>query len=122
MMKTAIGFKGRYFTLTAIQALNSAIKLQAKNSSFISIAVVYNALNDTQDDEDDPPDLTSCSCQNTFIQKSSKPCHCNCYFKRLAWLLLCLSRLFRRTLCRCRKTKTGLAPPSPALLILSYHH
>jgi len=111
-MKTAIGFKGRYFTLTAIEALNSAIKLQAINSTFISVAVVYNALNDTQEDDDDPPDLTSCLCQDSFRKNSSKPCHCNCFFRRLACLLLSLSRLFRRTLCRCRKTKTGLAPPS----------
>ena len=112
-MKMAIGFKGRYFTLTAIQALNSAIKLLAKNSTFISVAVVYNALSDTQEDDDDPPDLTSCPCKNSFKQNSSKPCHCNCYFRRLAWLLLNLSKLFRHTLCRCRKTKTGLAPPIP---------
>ncbi|SFP98738.1 hypothetical protein [Hydrogenimonas thermophila] len=112
-MKTAIGFKGRYFTLAAIQALNSAIKLQAKNSTFISVAVVYNALSDIQEDDDDPPDSTSCLCQDSLKQNSSKPCHCNCYFRRLAWLLLNLSKLFRRTLCRCRKTKTGLAPPVP---------
>ena len=117
-MKTAIGFKGRYFTLVAIEALDSAVKLQAVNSTFISVAVVYNALNDTQED-DDPPDLTSCLCQNSFIKNSSKPCHCNCFFRRLAWLILNLSRLFRRTLCRCRKTKTGLAPPSPLSILLN---
>jgi len=120
-MKTAIGFKGRYFTLTAIQALNSAIKLHAKHSAFISTAVVYNFLNDTQEEDDDPPELlTSCLCQDSFKQNSSKPCHCNCYFRRLAWLLLNLSKLFRRTLCRCRKTKTGLAPPVPLSFTYSY--
>jgi hypothetical protein len=112
MMRTARGFKGRYFTLAAIQALNSAVKLHARENAFVSAAVVYHVLNDTQ--EDDPPDLpASCPCRETAKQNRSNPCHCNCYFRRLAWLLLYLSKLFRRILCRCRKTKTGLAPPVP---------
>lgn len=51
-------------------------------------------------------------CHKAIQQKnSSKPCHCNYYFRKLALLLLYLSKLFKRELCRCRKTKTGLAPP-----------
>ena len=65
-MKAAIGFKGRYFTLAAIQALNSAIKMQAVNSTFISVAVVYNALSDIQEDDNPPPDLTSWFFQDSF--------------------------------------------------------
>ncbi|RUM46127.1 MAG: hypothetical protein DSY46_00950 [Hydrogenimonas sp.] len=113
MMKTAIGFKGRYFTLSAIQALHSAITLHAKHSTFISTAVINHLFNEKQ--AEDPPDLsTACVCQETAQKNRSKPCHCNCYFRRLAWLLLHLSKLFRRRLCRCRKTKTGLAPPDPS--------
>jgi len=114
MMKTAIGFKGRYFTLSAIQALHSAITLHAKHSTFISTAVIYHFFNGKEVEEDPPNLSTTCLCPKTAQQNSSKPCHCNCYFRRLAWLLLYLSKLFRRTLCRCRKTKTGLAPPYPS--------
>ncbi|BDY12194.1 hypothetical protein HCR_05060 [Hydrogenimonas cancrithermarum] len=118
-MRTARGFKGRYFTLAAIQALNSTVKLHARENAFVSAAVVYNVLNDMQ--EDDPPEVSSsCLCTETVKQDRSKPCHCNCYFRRLAWLLLHLSNLFGRRLCRCRKTKTGLAPPYPLSFVIGH--
>ncbi len=115
-MKTARGFKGRYFTLSAIQALNSEVKLHSLKNSFISHAALYNILDDKE--EDDPPDEPLvCPCAKNSKKEGSNPCHCNCLFRRRAWLLFHLSKFFRRTLCRCRKTKTGLAPPFTAATV-----
>ncbi|WP_456404201.1 hypothetical protein [Hydrogenimonas sp.] len=107
------GFKGRYFTLAAIQAHSGAAGLHARECAFVSLAVVYTAL--IEEEEDDPPEEPLlCPCALKESRDRSKPCHCNCHFRRVAWLLFHLSKFFRRTLCRCRKTKTGLAPPSSA--------
>ncbi len=109
-MRYPRGFGGRYFTLTAIQALSSETVLHALNSAYLSRAVVYSLFE--QNGSDDPPDEEfECPCSNRLRRDNSKPCHCNCLFRRRAWLLFHLSKFFRRTLCRCRKTKTGLAPP-----------
>jgi hypothetical protein len=109
-VKTAHGFKGRYFSLQAITATSSAVTLQARHTSYVQTSRFrYLLMDETEDDPPDDPPIVAV-CENSF-QKGSAPCHCNCYFRRKAWLLLTLSRLFRRTLCRCRKTKTGLAPP-----------
>ncbi|MCF6201301.1 MAG: hypothetical protein L3J42_04160 [Hydrogenimonas sp.] len=109
MARAARGFKGRYFTLQAIQALSAEAKLSSTENSFLSRAAFYLLL--SQEDDDPPDEEVICPCTKRVAIGDSKPCHCNCYFRRRAWLLFHLSKFFRRTLCRCRKTKTGLAPP-----------
>ncbi|BBG65515.1 hypothetical protein NNO_0812 [Hydrogenimonas sp.] len=109
-MKSARGFRGRYFTLAAIQALSSEKRLHALESSFVSRAAISTLFAGRE--SDDPPDEEfESDCAGGRRRDDSKPCHCNCYFRRVAWLLFHLSKFFRRSLCRCRKTKTGLAPP-----------
>ncbi len=109
-MKHLRGFGKNYFTLAAIQAYSSAVSLHAREGAFLS-AVTLFALRDEQ--EEDPPDEPPvCGCAATRERDRSRPCHCNCFFRRLAWLLLHLSERFKRPICRCRYTKTGLAPPS----------
>ncbi len=109
-MRVAKGFKGRYFTLAAIQALNSQIALHADSARYRSLFVVYRLYGE-EPEEDPPEEPPLVSCTQRAGKNSSKPCHCNCFFRRRAWLLFHLSKFFRRSVCRCRKTKTGLAPP-----------
>ncbi len=108
-MRAAKGFRGRYFTLAAIQALNSEIVLHAVSTRRFSLFAAYSLFG--EEPEEDPPEepLTTCTDKNS--KDRSKPCHCNCFFRRRAWLLFHLSKFYKRRLCRCRKTKTGLAPP-----------
>ncbi len=109
-MRVPKGFKGEYFKLTAIEALSGEVKLNALKSSFISRATVYFAL--VEEEDDDPPEESFiCPCSKNLGNINSKPCHCNSLFKRRASLLFFLSKFFRLRVCRCRKTKTGLAPP-----------
>ena len=108
-MKHLRGFGKNYFTLAAIQAYSVAVYLHAREGVFLS-AVTLFALHDEQ--EDDPPEEPlPCGCADKGVEQGAKPCHCNCFFRRLAWLLLHLSELLKRPPCRCRYTKTGLAPP-----------
>ena len=95
----AKGFRGKYFTLQAITATAAAVKEHRRASTF-----------DTKHhhhffyfEEEDPPPIEEL--------KTSKPCYCNIFFACQAHKALRLSRIKKPPLCRCRKTKTGIAPP-----------
>ncbi|WP_201352915.1 hypothetical protein [Hydrogenimonas urashimensis] len=109
------GFGKNYFTLAAIQAYSAAAMLHARHIAVAAYRPEYPK--SVGEAEEDPPPLEAMlqalvSCFVARPQSSgAKPCHCNCYFKRLAYLLLYISEHFRRFTCRCRYTKTGLAPP-----------
>ncbi|WP_456382212.1 hypothetical protein [Hydrogenimonas sp.] len=110
-MRHLRGFGKNYFTLAAIQAYSTGVRLHAVDTAFSASPVTAYALADMQ--EEDPPEVPMpCTCADKGVEQGAKPCHCNCFFRRLAWLLLHLSELRKRPPCRCRYTKTGLAPPS----------
>ena len=95
----------------AIQAYSAGAVLRRRHRALMARSLALR-LYSTEELQEDPPDpLELCECSSLPIRQENKPCHCNCFFRRLAWLLLHLSERFKRPLCRCRYTKTGLAPP-----------
>ena len=108
-MSSPIGFKGKYFTLSAIQALHTAITLNSKLSSYQSISTNLKILE--CDDEDPPPDLELLELE--LIEKTHpKPKgNCNCYYKSRSYLTLLCSKKMGTFVCPCKKTKTGTSPP-----------
>ncbi|WP_353662295.1 hypothetical protein [Hydrogenimonas sp. SS33] len=109
------GFKKTYFTLAAIQAYSTAAVMHARGCAYAARDRGYRTLLGTEAKEDPPPEESmepeSLLCPFIRLQGGTRPCHCNRHFQRLAYLLLYISEHFRRFLCRCRYTKTGLAPP-----------
>jgi len=96
----ARGFGGRYFSLQAITATVSFVALQ----KFAASVRAYRVYQRSQKESDPPPDEE--------IANSSKPCFCNIFFACLAHNILRHSRIHKPPLCRCRYTKTGIAPPT----------
>jgi len=43
---------------------------------------------------------------------NSKPCYCNIFFACLAHKVLKLSKIKKPPICKCRKRKSGIPPPS----------
>ena len=109
-MKRVRGFGKNYFTLAAIQAYSSEVTREAE-AAIAAALCRFGRFAPKKEDEDSPPDETEGLCHAPLPERHEKPCHCNRYFRRLAWLLLHLSERFKRPPCRCRYTKTGLAPP-----------
>jgi hypothetical protein len=110
-MRAVRGFGKNYFTLAAIQATSGAATLHRRRCALFSTASALY-LRPCEKEEDPPPEeVPLCTCGDAGERDRSRPCHCNRFFRRLAWLLLHLSELHKRPPCRCRYTKTGLAPP-----------
>ncbi|MRI58965.1 MAG: hypothetical protein C6H99_05615 [Epsilonproteobacteria bacterium] len=98
----APGFRGNYFSLVAMTLTNALPKLQAKITALkrgplLTFSCFY----------EDPPPQGSLE-----LQADSKPCYCNIFFACAAHNALKLARLRKPPLCRCRYTKSGIAPPS----------
>ena len=111
----AKGFKGKYFSLQAIAATTSCAKLTSLNSAFKSyILKIINYDKDDETCDEDPPPLESLFQKffNFLALISKKPCFCNIFFACLAYKTLKLSRIKKPPICKCRKTKTGIAPPT----------
>jgi len=105
------GFGKNYFRLVAIQAYSAGAVLRRRHTALISRSLSLQLFG-CDDAKEDPPDISElCECSTLPIRQENKPCHCDRFFRRLAWLLLHLSERFKRPACRCRYTKTGLAPP-----------
>lgn len=101
----AKGFKGRYFSLQAITATVSYILISRKNISYKK-RILQQLYFESEDES--PPEIEEVS---NIALTSDKPCYCNIFFACLAHKILKLSRIKKPPLCRCRKTKTGIAPP-----------
>ncbi|WP_456391923.1 hypothetical protein [Nitratifractor sp.] len=112
-MNAAIGFKGRYWRLAAITALNAQIRERAEGSRVEQCRKI--APRDPEEREsDDPPELLALSELYTAVTTrfSRKPCHCNCLFKRKFKRLFHLYKFIVRPPRRYVKTKTGTSPPN----------
>ncbi|MCF6205432.1 MAG: hypothetical protein L3J47_00870 [Sulfurovum sp.] len=104
------GFGKNYFTLSAILAHAVVHKLQAQVSSARTLLSLER--NREPLEEADPPEAML-NTQTATLQPV-KPCHCNCYYKRKARLVLLLNHFIPR--CPFYTTfyafrRTGVHPP-----------
>jgi len=110
-MKTPVGFKGRYFRLSAITALNETLRQERRSTHIRQLRLLSRREESTEEAEDPPPlELTDLYTVITtrFAQKA---CHCNCLFKRKFRRLWHLYKFFFTPPGRYFKTKTGTSPP-----------
>lgn len=110
----AKGFKGKYFSLTAIQALVSEIKLSAQISR---VAHCHNDIACECEDEDPPPDVEELLAQlETFAPKVSRcQCHCNCFFNRRTRCAFLHALTVPKIRYLFKIYSTDLAPPLPKI-------
>jgi hypothetical protein len=113
VVRSPKGFGRNYFTLAAIQAYSSSACAHA-----VYTAVRTHARRDglrADDDRDAPPEdeVADLLLEEQQPEPSRRPCHCNCFFRRRTRAVRRRVRFNRRPLCRCRKTKSGIAPPFP---------
>ncbi|MCV6607916.1 MAG: hypothetical protein OIF32_06875 [Campylobacterales bacterium] len=108
-MRSAVGFKGKYFTLSGIQALHTEITLNQQTQSFQASSTNLKIL--FCDDEDPPPDLEILETEDLEITFPKTKVNCNCYFNCKTRLTLLFSKKLGNYLCPCLKTKTGTSPP-----------
>ena len=112
-MRSPKGFGRNYFTLAAIQAYSSSARSHALHTAARTHAR-RDGLRADDDRESTPeeetPDLLLGEQQP---EPSRRPCHCNRFFRRRACVARRRVRFGTRPLCRCRKTKSGIAPPFP---------
>jgi hypothetical protein len=90
----AKGFKNRYFSLEAVCATVSKIKQEKIKAIIYSLKLLQKLFY-----------------SKIYLEKHSKPCFCNIFFACLAHKVLKLTKIKKPPLCRCRKRKTGIAPP-----------
>lgn len=108
----AKGFKGKYFSLTAIQALVSEIKISAQVSR---VADCHNYISQECEDEDPPPDLEDLLLTiEPFAPKVSRcQCHCNCFFNRRTRCAFLHALNVPKLRFLFKIYSTDLAPPTP---------
>ncbi len=103
------GFGKNYFTLSSILAHAVAHKLQALVTSAQTLLRLNND-REPLEDGDPPEELL----EEHSVLQPIKPCHCNCYYKRKARLVLLLNHFIPR--CPFYTTfyafrRTGVHPP-----------
>ncbi len=120
-MKIAKGFKEKYFSLSAIAVTSAAASLHAHAVCFAQ-HLEHFAARESETESPPPLDallLTECPLDYRRNPVAKKACHCSIVFLQRTLQLFHQLRLFVKKLCPCRKTKSGLAPPT-ALLSFSY--
>lgn len=108
-MRTPKGFGKNYFSLSAICAYSSAAVLHAQCTSFTQSS--RNISFEMPEEEEDPLEeleLLQCS----TVRPKSSSCHCNCYFKRLLYILTQFLKFQKQTFFIYRNTRSGISPPS----------
>ena len=105
------GFGKKYFTLAAIQAYSSAIKLNAIFTICKTTLDKKLKISSSKDEDEPPKDLQELL---TCALLSAKPCHCDCFFKRKTALAVKLFKFIPR--CPYYTTyfafrRTGVHPP-----------
>jgi len=102
------GFAKNYFTLSAILAHSVAHKLQSQSTSAQTLFRLSNEKENLEEAE--PPDALL---EESLLQ-NTKPCHCNCYYKRKTRLALLLNHYIPRCPFYCTYfafRRTGVHPP-----------
>ena len=108
-MKLIRGFKGRYFSLSAMTAINAFAKIQRENSVCFYRQLLF--MNYQNSDIDVPPEDIFDIYTTSIEQRAKKACHCNCIFLRKFKRLSYLYKLFFTPPDRYIKTKSGTSPP-----------
>ena len=111
-MKSLRGFGKKYFTLSSILAYAVSQTLH-NNVLRLKNYELFKILTSSKDEEDTPPDeeLNVLAC--SLFQ--SKPCHCDCYFKRKTKLAVKLFKFIPRCPFYCTFfafRRTGVHPPT----------
>jgi hypothetical protein len=112
-VKIAKGFKGRYFSLSAIAATSGSALLHAREACYTQY-LPHTGSRESETESPPPLDemeLIACPLDFRRNPVAKKACHCSILFLQRTLHLFHRLRLFIRKLCPCRKTKTGLAPP-----------
>ena len=111
-MCLAKGFKGNYFSLSAIAATSGAVTLHAQDASYTQHLPSFTSRE--SETESPPPDetlLETCILDLRKNPVAKKACHCSILFLQRTLQLFHQLKFFTKKLCPCRKTKSGLAPP-----------
>jgi hypothetical protein len=109
-MQTPVGFKGRYFRLTAIAALSGALRSVAEAERIRAFRRRTATEREGERVEDPPPDEADLYTLVTH-RFARKACHCNCIFRRKFRRLWHLYKFFFTPPRRYVKTKSGTSPP-----------
>ncbi len=115
-MRSPKGFGKNYFSLAAIQAYSSSACSHAVYTAARTHTRSYGISAD--DESEAPPGEEICDLLlDEQPEPSGRPCHCNCFFRRRTRAVERRVRFNKRPLCRCRRTKTGIAPPPDFLCL-----
>jgi hypothetical protein len=113
-LKLLNGFGKKYFTLCSIQAYAVAPKLHSVITSYKNhINTKLTSSENEKDEEESPPNLEEILL-SSFLQ-NSKPCHCDCFFKRKTALAVNLFKFIPRCQYYCKFfafRRTGTHPPT----------
>ncbi|RXK01152.1 hypothetical protein CRU98_01510 [Arcobacter sp. CECT 8986] len=110
-MKKPLGFK-KYFSLSSILAYAVAQRLHAMTTTFKN-NLNFEKSSFSDESEDDIVSLEELSLLNSFVQ-NSKPCHCDCVFRRKTQLAVALFKFIPRCPYYCKFfafRRTGVHPP-----------
>ncbi|WP_292664052.1 hypothetical protein [Nitratifractor sp.] len=110
-MKTPVGFKGRYFRLSAITALNDGLRQQRRATRITALRLLRKREEKEGEAEDPPPPEALDLYAVVTKSYARKACHCNCLFKRKFRRLWHLHKFFFTPPIPYTKTKTGTSPP-----------
>ena len=103
-MKAVKGFGKNYFSLSAIQATVSAVKISAQKSYFHQEHSFQTF--ELENEEDEFEELSPC----LILQQPSSH-HCSCHFRRRSYLTLSINALSFKNLKFPHTLFSGLAPP-----------
>ena len=110
-MRSARGFKGRYFSLIAIATLSGEI-YQRRVESSIRVSFCHLLKRDKEQKIDEsPPDILDSIYTLVSTKLANKACHCNYIFGRRFLRFWYLYKFFFTPPNRYFKTKTGTSPP-----------
>ena len=107
------GFGKKYFTLASIQAYATQSKLHAKFTALKTNINEKLKISSNSDEEDE----LSCDIEQSLLScniVNSKPCHCDCFFKRKTALAVRLFQFIPRCPFYCTFfafRRTGVHPP-----------
>ncbi len=111
-MKNLRGFGKNYFTLSAITAYSTAKKLRDREVVYESRRMLKPA---PKESEEDPPPDELCPGAELPCLEQTKPCHCDCIFKRRAKLAYGIYLFIPRCPYYCTYfafRRTGVHPPA----------
>ena len=107
------GFGKRYFTLASVLAHSVAPGLHAVTQQCRRRVRTRTSEHEANETDEISPPLSLIESLTTLLH-DAKPCHCNCFFKRKARLILMLNHYIPRCPYYCTYfafRRTGVHPP-----------